>query len=223
MYFNTARLQDLYAAFALVQPKYVFLIDQFTTRHYQQPRAREFAQHGFSRRLKTITRCIEQVFALIPPDADGEQSAEIRADTEICIQAFVSNVFGTIDNLAWIWTYERQVVQTNGQPPPRAWVGLRPDNAFLRATFSEDFQQFLATLGDWFAYLEDYRDALAHRIPLYIPPLVVTTNHPNGEFRPLIMHSFEEGADPFEFHSQMLTDFSIIDSLGRRILEELGP
>lgn len=223
MYFNPATLSDLYTDFALVQAKYVYLIDHFTNRQYQQPRAREFAQHGFSRRLKTITRSVERVFALIPPESAGEQTAENRADTEVYIQAFVSNIFGSIDNLAWIWTYERQILQPNGQPLPKAWVGLRPDNAFLRGTLSTGFQQYLGTLADWFAYLEDYRHALAHRIPLYIPPLVVTPNHPNGEFRPLVMHSFEEGTQPFVFHPQMLADFNTIDSLGRRMLDELGP
>lgn len=29
---------------------------------------------------------------------------------------------------------------------------------------------YLARVSDWFDYLENYRNALAHRIPLYIPP-----------------------------------------------------
>jgi hypothetical protein len=33
-----------------------------------------------------------------------------------------------------------------------------------------DFRAYLDTLEAWFAYLADYRHALAHRIPVYILP-----------------------------------------------------
>jgi hypothetical protein len=32
------------------------------------------------------------------------------------------------------------------------------------------FQQYLLSREKWFAYLDDYRHALAHRIPLYVAP-----------------------------------------------------
>ena len=47
--------------------------------------------------------------------------------------------------------------------------------ASVRATLSEDFRNYLKTLDAWFAHLTDLRHALAHRIPLYIPPYVIET------------------------------------------------
>jgi hypothetical protein len=35
-------------------------------------------------------------------------------------------------------------------------------------------RDYLASLGAWFAHIIDFRDALAHRIPLYIPPYIVS-------------------------------------------------
>jgi hypothetical protein len=40
----------------------------------------------------------------------------------------------------------------------------------FRASLSEEFQAHLDTLERWLEYLADYRHAVAHRIPLYIPP-----------------------------------------------------
>jgi hypothetical protein len=49
-------------------------------------------------------------------------------------------------------------------------VGLRKHNVQVRASLSEDFRAYLDTLEKWFEYLADFRHAVAHRIPLYIPP-----------------------------------------------------
>ena len=35
---------------------------------------------------------------------------------------------------------------------------------------SQPFQEYLTAADPWFEYLENYRHALAHRVPLYIPP-----------------------------------------------------
>jgi hypothetical protein len=49
-------------------------------------------------------------------------------------------------------------------------VGLRAQNRELRATFSDTLRAYLQSLDPWLEYVIEYRDALAHRIPLYIPP-----------------------------------------------------
>jgi len=53
------------------------------------------------------------------------------------------------------------------------WIGLGPKNDVVRGSLSKEFRDYLTTLDKWFEYLEDFRHALAHRIPLYIPPYVV--------------------------------------------------
>ena len=40
----------------------------------------------------------------------------------------------------------------------------------VRETFSNKFQKYLDTRDGWFGYLDNYRHALAHRIPLYVAP-----------------------------------------------------
>jgi hypothetical protein len=56
---------------------------------------------------------------------------------------FDVNVFGSIDNLAWIWVQEKPVRHENGSPIPNSWVGLGKDNNFVRSSLSAEFQQYL--------------------------------------------------------------------------------
>ena len=68
---------------------------------------------------------------------------------------------------------ERNVTKHNGTPLPSEWVGLRAKNENVRDSLGQEFCQFLESMSDWFKYLEDYRHALAHRIPLYVPPFSI--------------------------------------------------
>ena len=52
----------------------------------------------------------------------------------------------------------------------RVVLGKGEKYKYLRGTFSAEFQQHLTGLNDWFDHLEEWRHALAHRIPPYIPP-----------------------------------------------------
>jgi hypothetical protein len=65
----------------------------------------EYARHGYMRRLGTIKRCIENVFTLIPPQADEIPDRNVLHDAQINIQSFFANVYGAIDNLAGVWVY----------------------------------------------------------------------------------------------------------------------
>jgi hypothetical protein len=69
--------------------------------------------------------------------------------------------------------HERDVRLPGGQPLPPAHVGLGANYPLVRAALTPDFRDYLDSRADWFAQLKDFRDALAHRIPLYIPPHTV--------------------------------------------------
>ena len=54
--------------------------------------------------------CIERVFAMLPRE-QGERPADpVLLDATVYIQSFVMNVFGALDNLAWIWVSERPLM-----------------------------------------------------------------------------------------------------------------
>ena len=64
-------------------------------------------------------------------------------DLAIILQSFIFNVFGSIDNLAWIWVKEKQTRDKKGRPLRGQQVGLTAGCAAVRDTFSSEFQQYL--------------------------------------------------------------------------------
>lgn len=208
-------------------------------------RGREYAHQGFSRRIGVLRRCIENLFDIIPPErADVPSRQELR-DAEINIQAFMANCYGCVDNLAWIINFEKKLNLG------RRKVGMRTHNAELRAAVSSELRTYLDGLERWFDYLIDYRDALAHRIPLYIPPGMVPQDKVDEYnelqrqinaallkpyeyarfsreqeqllvFQPFIAHSAQEHSGLPFFHTQMLSDFATVEELGYKVLSELA-
>ena len=91
----------------------------------------------------------------------------------VYIQAFTFNAFACVDNLAWIWVCEQQLTTDRGEAIPLSMVGLSKKCRIVRRSLPSDFQQHLKSLDKWFDQLENFRHALAHRIPLYISPCVI--------------------------------------------------
>lgn len=239
-------IQRIQNEYGLVKEKYEHLLIRFTHRTYSNARAQEYGTQGFSRRLQTLRRCIKNVFTILPPDRTAKPTKDELSDATINIQAFVFNVFGSIDNLAWMWVLEK------GLTIDRFEIGLRPKNALLRRSFSIEFQHYLGKFDEWFGYLENFRHALAHRIPLYIPPYMVPKSAADkykqldlqmteafarldfdayerlseeqerlGVFQPLFTHSYAEKSRSVAFHAQLLADFNTVVELGQNLLLEL--
>lgn len=174
MAFTQEALERLRANHGKVDEKRLELFQTFIAQNYVTDRARDFGVHGYLRRVNMLARCINNIFELLPPDGRELPSNEVRHDAEINLHAFVANVFGATDNLAWIWVAEKGVTKKNGAELSPTQVGLRPGNEVVRGSLPELFQEHLRGLDKWFDYLETLRHALAHRIPSYIPPYVVT-------------------------------------------------
>jgi hypothetical protein len=173
MYYSDDALKQMAKEYAGMNGKLGELVERYVLLELKNPQAREFACQGFPRRLKVMIRCIDNVFDKIPPERAELPSRDELSDATINIQSFVFNVFGAIDNLAWVWTYESGQKRGDGTPIPDGHVGLGPKNISVRATLSQGFQDYLRTLDNWFEHLAGLRHALAHRIPLYIPPYVI--------------------------------------------------
>jgi hypothetical protein len=173
MFFSEAALKSLADDLSALDGKLNKLVEGYVGLKLSKPRAQEFASQGFPRRLKTMARCIKNVFALIPPARQELPTSDALSDATINVQGFVFNTYGAVDNLAWIWVSEKGQTRGDGTPIPDSHVGLGPDNTSVRQTFSAEFQAYLAGLDDWMKFLAKLRHALAHRIPLYIPPYVI--------------------------------------------------
>ena len=160
------------------------------------------------------------------------------------------NAFGCLENIAWIWVYEKDIKNSDGTELNPMEVGLGKKK--VRNALTQQFRDYLDKKKDWLENLIAFRDSLAHRIPLFIPPYVVP--EPNAakyrefekakweeparsdpkeyeklkveqlklcQFMPGMTHSIFEKAPRVEFHSQLLNDYVTIDEYGRTLLEEL--
>jgi hypothetical protein len=143
MPFSNEQLQELSDERGNIASKHVRLMESYLGRKYENARAREYAQHGFIRRIKTLARCVENVFSILPPDLAELPTTNELSDAAINLQAFVLNVFGSIDNLAWIWVLERRIVEKDGSQLRANYVGLRESNTIVRGTFSQEFRAYL--------------------------------------------------------------------------------
>ena len=132
-------------------------------------RAQEYVDHGVCRRLKIIRRCIENIFSVFPADRTKLLSEEERDDVEINLHAFVINIYGVPDNLAWIYVLEKGITLKHSR------VGLF--NNETQKHLPREVCDYLNSkrIKEWHGkYAKNYRDALAHRIPLYVPPWTCT-------------------------------------------------
>jgi hypothetical protein len=184
---------------------------------------------------------------MIPPNTVDKVPPSTLSDAQINIQAFIANAYGCVDNLAWVWVHETGLADKID----RRKVGLRSHNSEVRESLSPEMQAYLAGLDRWFSYVVEYRDALAHRIPLYIPERVRPENVETYnaltvqmtdalntlnaaryetmaaqqnqllEFQPFITHSVTETTGQVAFHVQMIADFSTVEELGEKMFSEI--
>jgi hypothetical protein len=165
-YYSKKHLEGIREKYLGIQKKTDNLLVKFVAYPFLDEKAGEYARHGFARRIQTLERCIHNLFRIIPPGVVKVPRREKLHDAQIQLQAFLANAYGCVDNLAWVWVHEcglRKKLKPNQ-------VGLRKHNIKVRKSLSAEFQNHLSKVDDWFDYLADYRHALAHRIPPYIPP-----------------------------------------------------
>src|SRR4051794_32951033 len=108
-YYTEAHLKALSEQSAKVDPAAQDLLISYTYHPYKNDRAKEYARNGFARRVTTLSRCVFNLYGLIPPETEEIPSREVLYDAQIQLQAFMANVYGCIDNLAWIWVYENKL------------------------------------------------------------------------------------------------------------------
>lgn len=166
-------LEQIRTEFKKLDSRLIKILNLYLFRQYKYSIAKEYAHQGFIRRCYTLKRCIENIYNIALPDRVDFLSREKLKDLEINLQAFIFNVFGSVDNLAWIWVSERNVTREDGSSLPRTFIGLRRKNTLVRRSFSSNFQEYLSGMDDWFEHVETFRHAIAHGIPVYVPPFIL--------------------------------------------------
>lgn len=197
-YFSAEQIAELNAGCNEVNKQCDDLRTKLTLRTYKSQRGAEYAKHGISRRLETLARTIDHVYELLPPEQENIPDRDNVLDATVSIQAFTMNAFGCLENIAWVWASEKDVKNADGTPLEPGDVGL--GKKALRRSLTPQFRTYLDGKKDWLENLISFRHALAHRIPLYIPPYVVPKANV-AKYDELEKAKFDEPArsDPKEY------------------------
>lgn len=136
-------------------------------------RANTYLQHGVGRRLEVLRKSLDQIFLLFPPSRTKPLPHELATEIQINLHAFAINVSGVFDSWAWAFVLRHNLLaRLNNR---RENVGMfKPRTLALLPPRLRDYLNSNEVSGWHEHYLKGYRDALAHRIPMYIPPATYT-------------------------------------------------
>jgi hypothetical protein len=137
----------------------------------QQDEVAKYLRNGVGRRLHVIRLSIQKVYQLFPPNQAEPLPIETIHEVQVYLQAFVINVAGIFDTFAWAFVLKHRLLEKVG-----GQIGI---GMFVRKTqkcLPPSIKTYVTTnpIKSWHRrYIKDFRDALAHRIPLYVPPYLV--------------------------------------------------
>ncbi|MBA1145893.1 hypothetical protein H0Z60_02360 [Ectothiorhodospiraceae bacterium WFHF3C12] len=141
-------------------------------QEFEDAKLKEHLLHGAARRLSILKKCVENIFDHFPPTVDAPLQMDVLYDVQINLHAYFINLYGIFDNWAWSFVLRHDLLKAVGG---KHGVGLFREST--RKHLAKPLQEYLVSnaIASWHEdYLKSYRDALAHRIPLYIPPAEVT-------------------------------------------------
>ena len=247
-FFKQDDVDKIKSEFALINSRYTNLSIKLQKLHssLKTDKAKEYLTHGVMRRMGIMMRSIENVFTIFPIERIKLLSMDELRDVDINLHAFCINIFGLLDNLAWVLIHEKQ---------PAAKIDKTSVGLYKKKTqeyLTEEFRRYLNSerMKKWYAeYLTNYRDALSHRIPLYVPPKTLTPEQASqvkqienkiadcykscdldmieklrkeqdsiGDVCFLVSHAFSESKS-IVLHAQLIADFNTIEEIVEKYCE----
>lgn len=130
-------------------------------------KVQRYLRHGIARRLRLIHRQTESIFSIIPTDSTSLFNEKQILDAQTFIQAIVHNIHGLFDTFAWaiVLRNQKSNIEINHKS-----VGIKKRLFTESAPSSINEYVKSESFSTWYDHITQFRDSLAHRIPLYIPP-----------------------------------------------------
>jgi hypothetical protein len=139
-YYSEEHIALLHETFRVLPEKSRKLAEGFLVRRYGNTQAKEYALHGFVRRLYTLGRCVENTFRILPPDLVDRPTREQLSDAAINTQLEKTRLdppdsVGSSSDLALRWSTEHPINSIQAQlslrcrcqaPKPRCGAAQTP-------------------------------------------------------------------------------------------------
>lgn len=84
--FDPDQLRTLAASYSALQRRLDSVAEAYAFFPYKTQQGGQYATHGFLRRFNTMHRCIERVFAMLPPEQDERPADPVLLDAAVYIQ-----------------------------------------------------------------------------------------------------------------------------------------
>lgn len=176
--------------------------------------------YGLTRRISNIKHCILNISELSPVSRNKELPHKKQKLLTIILHAFLMNISGSLDNLAWIFTFANELDKTIHKNDVNLF------NKKFKKHLSAKTKTEINKFTPWFNNLTAFRDPTAHRIPPYIPPYLEIQQKKGfikiKDYTPCYTSSFIE-KDTFNFiqlHPQTIADTRSVLAIADIIINE---
>jgi hypothetical protein len=187
---------------------------------------------GVIRRGFLNAHCLRRIYQISPPTRNNPLTYEEGKDINVFLLAFLFNISAIIDNLSWVWFYEKNVYEK--EDPDKYKFNVHLFNKDFKKYLTDNVRKEIRKFDKWLIHVKTFRDPIAHRIQPYVIPgfldeeglkkynLLVSKFNIETDieerdrllkqmdnclvYEPAYMHSASEGSPIVAMHAQLLTD-----------------
>lgn len=145
------------------------------TGRLQTANAKKHAERGIGRRLSILRVNIRHILRLTDRPKDAPLYGEAQNELGMHLNSFYIQLHGLLDNLAWLLAYELNMFGpvSEDDVAARRKVGLFLRDFRAKLTH-EDTKALLERHAEWYEVTRSLRDLIAHRVPLYAVPCILS-------------------------------------------------
>lgn len=151
-------------------------------------KARAHLRQGLRARHYILRYCREYIESKCFKALDGPLGPNTATEAALHLNGYYLNLRGAIDNIAWVLQFELNIIDDVADVDSRNRMKIYLfGNKFLRNLENRfpQIAQNVKAMEPWASGLASFRDPAAHRIPLYVPPGVLTSKEEVEEFQRL--------------------------------------
>jgi len=151
---------------------------EYITNICSNPSAKDNLSYGAGRRILVIRENCISINEIAYPKRSDPLNPEESVALNLHLNSLYFHLSGLLDNLAWAVILEFSIFspfnEHNGKDRRR--VGLFKDEFLQKIQNKKNgiLYKKLQSKLEWYSQLVDLRDPLAHRIPLYVTPAILT-------------------------------------------------
>lgn len=246
---NYLQAQQLNLEYLKVYTRYQSLRFNFMYLNLKVREAERYKTFGVTRRLGILSECVENIFNIYPLNSRRNPTDKEISNLTINLQCFIFNLYGVFDDLAIIWAYESKFIEKKDNIREISFFinkeednknqnnkKIKQNNKKIKQynNLPESIRNLIENRKDWKKYHMDIRNAIAHRIPIYLAKKYdskedaerynnLKTIQDEIPFSLKIVYSLDNSEDIYVFnlHKQIIIDYKTLEEFIVLFMNEL--